>query len=370
MTHAAEATRRTEPSTLRLRYLSTELELIVEPDVDVGAALRFFDTHFVTEPLSPEAAASSELPAASLHFTRRDVGADIDFGAAEAVWIRKSAADFFSIPASRVRGPYGEAIRCHKTGTTLLCAPDCRRISVGVTTSEAPMLDVIELIRDIVLKAEEARGRVILHATSVVRGDRAFLIVGKKGAGKSTIALDLVRDFECAFLSGDKTFVWLEAGRLVASGWPDWPHLGLGTLSKWPELCEGVGASARLESGDRSGFWSTTGKLALDPWKFRSVVRSTPVGTVAPVAGFLYPAIAPDPVTSVVRVEPHFDRLPPNIEHAFHPEGRDFRRVERTGAVPEQSLAALRDAIERVPAYALEGRGDLGRDAARELGIV
>ena len=62
--------------------------------------------------------------------------------------------------------------------------------------------------------SETARSQV-LHASCVAVNDKALLILGKSGAGKSGLALDLMA-FGARLVADDQTMLWAEAGRLMA----------------------------------------------------------------------------------------------------------------------------------------------------------
>src|SRR3954469_25576696 len=96
--------------------------------------------------------------------------------------------------------------------------------------SDASFIHLIELVRYVSLLIEEAHGTLVLHATASIHDDACYLIVGEKGAGKSTTLLHLTLDHGHAYFSGDKVLISERADGLLLRGWPDYPHLGIGTL--------------------------------------------------------------------------------------------------------------------------------------------
>lgn len=190
----------------------------------------------------------------------------IDFNNGEDIYIRKSATDYFTIPCKRVTVEGIEYVKCTKTDTILSFDKENKKIiiSTQLQNAEQDELVLIEFIRDLVLKNEENHGVAVVHATSALKDDKATLIIGSKGKGKSTLLLELVSKHGYKLISGDKTFLWMEDGKLRASGWPDYPHLGLGTLSKYPEFVEHFGLSNKIESV-KENLWSTEHKMAIDP---------------------------------------------------------------------------------------------------------
>ena len=58
-----------------------------------------------------------------------------------------------------------------------------------------------------------------VHATCVARDGRAILLLGPSGSGKSDLALRLL-DKGFALVSDDRTLIWRDNGRLIASSPP------------------------------------------------------------------------------------------------------------------------------------------------------
>ncbi|MFC7703120.1 HPr kinase/phosphorylase [Plastorhodobacter daqingensis] len=78
----------------------------------------------------------------------------------------------------------------------------------------------------------------ILHASTVAWGGRGLLILGASGAGKSSLALQLMA-FGAGLVADDRTVVVRREGRLLASVPPPLAGLiearGLGLLSAVPQ---------------------------------------------------------------------------------------------------------------------------------------
>jgi len=138
-------------------------------------------------------------------------------------------------------------------------------------------IHLIELVRYYGLLVEQARGTAILHSAAVrdPRSGGVVAIAGLKGAGKTTTLLDLVQHQGYRYFSGDKLLLDVVHGRLRARGWPDVPHIGLGTLRQHPELAERLGGDA-LAAFDRSQ--ADERKVLLSPEAFAAAVGRSPVG--------------------------------------------------------------------------------------------
>ncbi len=125
---------------------------------------------------------------------------------------------------------------------------------------------LIEMIRYYGLRVEELRGAVILHSSGVVSNDtgEAIAIAGVKGAGKTSTMINLVSTGRWSFLSGDKLLVRARDGEVTVSGWPDYPHVGLGSLRHQPKLCR------QLEGQlDFAATTPNTDKVLIPPDTFR-----------------------------------------------------------------------------------------------------
>ena len=341
-----------------LSFLDTVLEVRGEPGSGLNDALEFLGTHMVVD-----AHVAGE-PLFSLHVAASDD--DRHTPGANVVWepihVHKSASDFFTIPARRAHEGGREYVHCTRTGTRLCFDRANRRIDVAASPKGA--MDLVELLRDLVLKDQENRGAAVLHATCAEKDGRAVMVTGAKGAGKSTLLLELVEHFGHRIMSGDKTVLRLdEEGRILAAGWPDHPHLGYGTIVKYPGLSEIAG----LEEGhvppvDHA--FSPLGKFAVDPLRFRERFPGAPPKTRTPVGAILHPEIGPGEDTEVITFPgdhaEHLAILTANVESAFegaHAGWHGFLDDRR------EAVAPVRDRIVRslaeVPAWTVTGPGDL-----------
>ncbi|GHC73312.1 hypothetical protein GCM10007079_07120 [Nocardiopsis terrae] len=348
--------------TLRLSFLDTALDIRSEPGAHVEEALRFLETHLLVEPLSEETDAPP--PLATLYVAAKPSArhSPSDEAAWEPIHVRKSASDFFTIPARRTSEAGREYVHCTRTGTLFAFDRQAGRIDVAMGPSGA--LDLIELLRDLFLKDQENRGAAVLHATCAHRDGGAVLVTGAKGAGKSTILLELVERFGHQVMSGDKTVLRLEAdGTVLAAGWPDYPHLGYGTIAKYPGLREIAGIGDNYTPPADHAF-SPTGKFAVDPRRFRERFPNAPRGLRVPIAAVVHPAIGPAGSTVL---EPYQDGddahaavLADNVESAFDGANSGWHRFIDDGRAAH---ARTRERIVRElaghPAWTLRGPGDL-----------
>ncbi|WGD37082.1 hypothetical protein [Lysinibacter sp. HNR] len=337
-----------------LVYASSRLRFHLVPGVDLGETLRFLDTHFWVE--KPDMLST---PLATLRVTplRRDVPES----AGESVYMRKSAGEFFTIAAKRWREIGGtETVICDRTQTTFRFDQTERHIDVEIGSDG--WFDLVELIRDLVLRDQENRGAVILHATAAAHAGEVMLVSGSKGAGKSTILLELVEHFGYQILSGDKTLVTEGERGLSVRGWPDYPHLGYATIMKYPGLSAiaGISAAAAPEGHEFSPY----NKYAVDPAGFRARFPSALGNGSWVPRGILHASIGPGENTVVCllrqSVSERVQEFDTHDESAFSGQHADWMRFipDRRAEQSEQRARTLAQLAE-LPAWTVHGPGDL-----------
>lgn len=280
----------------------------------------------------------------------------------EDIFVRKSASPFFTIPATRARIERDEYVDCVATGTSMAFHPAQGRIDVALPA--AGYLDFVERVRDLVLKDQENRGVLVLHATSAERDGSLAVISGSKGAGKSTILLELVEHFGFRVVAGDTTLAFVdESGDVILTGWPDYPHLGFGTIDRYPGLLRIAGIPDDYVPATEQVF-SPLGKFAVDFTGFRVRFPGAARGFHSQPAEIILPNIGPGETTEVRDIGGSVgDRrrlLNANLESAFagaHAGWQSFSE-NHTGA-----HAAAHDAIITalctLPMREITGPGDL-----------
>lgn len=106
-------------------------------------------------------------------------------------------------------------------------------------------IHLVEFFRYYLLAIESSKGSLILHATGLenVKTGQIIAICGSKGAGKTSAMLNLVLSGKFKYFSGDKLLVDLKNDELRVRGWPDYPHVGVGSLRQHPSFCNKIGLS-------------------------------------------------------------------------------------------------------------------------------
>ncbi|HEX8742823.1 MAG TPA: ATP-binding protein [Thermoleophilaceae bacterium] len=213
----------------------------------------------------------------------------VDARLGERVAIRTSTDARFDLWVDAGRDPGGRLAgfdRSRRTGYRIAAASH----AVDFFASGDSFFHLMELVRYYGLVVEEARGSVVLQAAAIAEGcERAVAICGPKGAGKTTTMLRRVlADDGVRCLSGDRVLLRLDSGgRPLVRGWPDYPHVGLGTLREAPELARrcGVDVEAELSAGREP-----SDKLVLDPDPYYAGLLP-PDGGPLPLAAVLVPDV-------------------------------------------------------------------------------
>ncbi|WP_321817248.1 MULTISPECIES: hypothetical protein [unclassified Paraburkholderia] len=136
-------------------------------------------------------------------------------------------------------------------------------------------IHLIELVRYYGLLVEQSKGTAIMHASAVAtRAGDILAIGGVKGAGKTTTMLDLVASGDYLYFSGDKLLLDVVDGKIRARGWPDYPHVGVGTLRSHPELAEQLGLAGIAADPT----FADTDKRLCAPEAMRAALPASPAG--------------------------------------------------------------------------------------------
>ncbi len=349
-----------------MRFLNTRLNVLGE---ELGAleVARFFGSHFEVSSESLDA------PHATIEIRHEvtDAAPPMGSGPFNAVWIRKSHSSHFSISAKRYERGTTEVLVCDDSGTRIQYDRARRHIGICRTARTRP-IELIEVIRDLVLKNEELAGTVVIHAAVVASPAGAVVIIGGKGAGKTTLAFQLVQKCGCVLLSGDKALLCVgsaPAGIRVYS-WPDWPNIGLGTLQKYPRLVEELGIGQRIAKAKIADLWSVAHKIAVPPEvisrHFRTCERRGPL----PIIGVCYPRVEAGQDLRVTQVEDHYSLALPHTERAFHARS-DWNHFMVQDDVPRDSASRRLESLwNELPGYELVGAEDLSNVAHRLASLL
>lgn len=261
------------------------------------------------------------------------------------VWAEEwhvNGATLLYIPASRT------AFRLSNDGTTAI-----------VWTSDESRYHLSDFMRDTVWELALATGEgFFIHAAAVVTpNDEVIAIVGDKGAGKTTTAIDLLHHGAKMF-SGDVTFVDGSDGSV--RGFPDYPGVCWGTLRSFPQLVEKVREMGAIDAGDDD-------KVLL-PHDVYEIALGVVNGVPPLPLGAIIVGEVQDAGAS--RLEPgpaRVDLLKPMVRRTTDPDQgwEPFLAAVRKQASASSSVPVTDHIVRRW--YRRAGRGNLPADQVRTL---
>ena len=207
---------------------------------------------------------------------------------------------------------------------------------------------IIELIRDLIMKDQENRGNLFLHAAAVEKDNRAYIICGIGGAGKTTTLLELINNHGYRFLSGDKVLFACKDEQINVMGWPDYPNLGVGTIRRWDALMK----LAPSDISERK----PTDKFLLDFERFYKIEHMAPYKGEIEIGGFLFPNIIHDSEdTRIEQVDDITDYLLNNFVYKEDYDQRNWQKVVVAEYNRDKNTKQIIDYLKNVKAIKVEG---------------
>lgn len=281
--------------TEQLSFGGTRIRFDVESDAAAAFApvARFF-RHSLMPPSEEEATFVVHVEPRNAADLRRARAAG------RQVAIRRSSAAAFNFDAWRLdlgdRWLYANEQTTLETPRVCGCSDDSFRLGIGPGAT----VQVVDFVRDLVVRHEESRGTVILHASAATVRERLVAIAGPKGAGKTTTLLTLLGAGAGRYFTGDKLFCRLYRDRVVCLPWRDWPYIGVGTLRHAALLGRQVPANLDARSHDE--------KLLFDPDAFERSIGIEFVVEARALDGFVLPAVQPHAPLALSLIEDKEER--------------------------------------------------------------
>jgi hypothetical protein len=118
------------------------------------------------------------------------------------------------------RNPFGVGVQVDAEG---------RAVHLHAERTKDLRITLRKLIRAVFVQHCEAMGFTLLHASAVYDDRTLLLLVGDRGAGKTTLALDAVLRHGFTLLSNDHLVLYREGGRLVLTSVPTVVSVKAGT---------------------------------------------------------------------------------------------------------------------------------------------
>jgi hypothetical protein len=254
--------------------------------------------------------------------------------------------------------------RLYVNQNTYLDAPRDARADpfFELRVTPAATIQVIDFVRDLVIRHQESLGTVVLHASGATDGTLALVVAGPKGAGKTTTLLSVLRHPRWSYFTGDKAFCRLVDGGVEVYPWRDYPYVGVGTILADRRLHDLVRGEIDPEVDRRA----PTEKLLLDPDVFESWLGSSFSPAPKRLGAVLLPQVQPgEPLRTWALTDPN--------ERWAHLNKLIDRQADTTFftwqsyLVPDYtkffaSLARLHRHLDGVPLIGLRGTLDVDPD--------
>jgi hypothetical protein len=163
-------------------------------------------------------------------------------------------------------------------------------------------IPLIQIIEDTILTALEARGAVFLHASAVVADNKAILLVGNKGAGKTTALCRLLKLFDVSKLANDSVVLWSKGNSVIVRGWPSFFKVSVATIAGHEELAPVFPPNLRDRLHDSAALWAVYEKVALFPGEAAELFHQN-IEPEAPLSTIILPQFGKNHIPSVTAVE-------------------------------------------------------------------
>jgi hypothetical protein len=249
-------------------------------------------------------------------------------------------------------------------------------VTLSGRTAQPLALATARIAREMIRASLLRDGWTLLHASAVVRDDRALLAFGSKGAGKTTTAL-LLTHRGAQLLANDRVFVKAVGDELRVLPWPSAAAIGLGLLDAlglYDVVRDRLQAGEQLHptqhqdvtdallAGRREPLWEPGGKREMKVQVFPDQFATwfgMELATGGHAAALLFPRIDPTSSPAVVDGdralgEDDFmsgsteDRYPDHfgLAHGINGGGSDVARAsvaDRLAALPHHQVVLSHD---------------------------
>jgi hypothetical protein len=249
-------------------------------------------------------------------------------------------------------------------------------VTLSGRTAQPLALAAARIAREMIRASLLCDGWTLLHASAVVRDDRALLAFGSKGAGKTTTAL-LLAHRGAQLLANDRVFVKVVGDELRVLPWPSAAAIGLGLLDAlglYDVVRDRLQAGEQLHptqhqdvtdallAGRREPLWEQGGKREMKVQVFPDQFATwfgMELATGGHAAALLFPRIDPASIPAVVDGdrtlgEDDFmsgsteDRYPDHfgLAHGINGGGSDVARAtvaDRLATLPHHQIVLNHD---------------------------
>ncbi len=281
----------------------------------------------------------------------------------EDIVMRTSSSEKFRLNAKHYNIDGLDIYDCKNSQTIMVFDKENKNIDIYATKDSE--IQLIELIRDLIIKDQENKGTMILHASAAVKDEKAIVVVGSKGTGKSTTLMELLLNKGYKMVSGDKVFLTIDNDTVMMKGWPDYPHLGLGTIRRHTKLYDLV----KRYYEDNIDNEPANKKILINPRLFEreSGIEFTKGSYL--FEKVLFPQLSENEEGQIMRLEkPQTDEIIANLEFkGDYIQTRWNKYITLNYEDREENIMRLREAIKKSAYYILEGNLKLTDSMLKEL---
>ena len=209
----------------------------------------------------------------------------LDFGQVQPVLIDGSK-DFLRCTARQIRANSHQVWSWLEPFSVTACVDTATRvIRVWGPTPKALRVPLLRIIEDLFLNEIQRNRGIIVHASGVVADGRSTLVLGNKGAGKSSLLVKLLQNFDVQKLANDNVCLQLEKDEMTVQGWPAFMKLCAGTVATHRELVHDFPEQARTVLDNDAELWAVYEKIPLYPSQAAErfatrLAASAPLGAV------------------------------------------------------------------------------------------
>lgn len=176
------------------------------------------------------------------------------------------SGSFLHCSAHKVQDGQISWLKLMPFGTIVSVDRFARAIAVYGFTEDCLKVPLLRIIEDIVAVELQSEGAIFIHASGVEVDGRVILLIGNKGAGKTTGLARLLSTFNARKVCNDTAVLFTRSdGSITVRGWPSFFKVSLGSIAAIIELAGAFPQAHRDTLADEGRLWSIYKKVALFP---------------------------------------------------------------------------------------------------------
>ncbi|MEV5047151.1 hypothetical protein AB0N20_21550 [Streptomyces griseoincarnatus] len=325
------------------------LRIAAGAEAAMAPVLSFIAPHFPTRPTpAPPACAALQIDVEPYDAWQPPNGGG------ERTLVRKTGNPARDVWGSRWRQRRQTLLHIPASSTAFALDDDATHAVVYVSAHS--QYHVSDFLRDVAWELAAGHGWFI-HAAAVSTQSGVIALVGPKGAGKTTTAIEFMRA-GADFFTGDVLFLARDDN--ACHSFPDYPHIGWGTLRSHQELAAEAQRLGLKPAADQD-------KVFLPHDVYRIMLGAGQGRSPLPLRAVVLPQVATHGAARITRsgAAESIEAMP--RETTYADQGWEpFVRLLRTGTALEQSLVS-HPGLDRALWFSRLGRG---RPAADQMAAV